>query len=138
MLAFSPFLSQWTLLTPFGLITVVSGQGQDAILRGRQDRYGLMSPLVYAPTNVSVGRFKQAAKSPLGDIEWRPARQLSGGFTTWKKRLHDHKPDQKQTVLIFPDTRHSTKQMRNERGQIRDFDHRSSLATLRNRFKGIY
>ena len=83
-----------------------------------------MSPPVDEPMNVSVGRFEQAATSPLGDVDGRPASQFSHSFTPWKKRLHDHEPDQHQTVLTFPDSRHATKQMGNEYGQIRDFDHR--------------
>ena len=74
--------------------------------------------------NVPVGRFEQAAESPLGDVNWRPASEFSHGFTPWKKGLHDNEPDQHQTVLIFPDTRHTAKRPGNERGQIRDFDHR--------------
>lgn len=63
MLTLASLLSQWRLLTPFGLIAAITGQRQDAIFGWRQSLCHLIPPPVHEPMNVLVGRLKTGCQN---------------------------------------------------------------------------
>src|SRR5262249_21391804 len=109
VLAFTSLLPQRILWPPFRLMTAITHEIEDVVLRRWQGVQRFSDPPLHQQMDIPGSGLEQTAQVPAHDPGWRPADRFFRGLPPWIQGLHTHQPIQEEAVPAFPDTRHPAK-----------------------------